>query len=65
MTLNQATWHWKNPLKSVRGKKCRICGKDATCAVLTTAVYPACEDHARAAKLKGYDVVFPESKGSE
>ena len=60
--LHKATGRWNNPLKTIEGKKCKMCGKPATCAVLSLAIYPACEEHARGAEAKGYDVVFPEKK---
>ena len=60
MTLRQAGGRWNNPLKTIEGKKCRVCGKPATHAVLTTSILPACEDCARDAKGLGYDVTGPE-----
>lgn len=58
--LHRAASRWYNPLKTISGKDCKICGKPATCAVLTYAIHPACLQHAKRAEQLGYDVVYPE-----
>jgi hypothetical protein len=55
----KATSAWRDPLKTIKGKRCRICGEPATCAILTLNVGAACESHAKRAKELGYEVIFP------
>jgi len=59
MTLNRAGGRWKNPIKTIEGKKCLVCGKPATHAVLTTSILPACAECAELALYFGYDIAGP------
>lgn len=54
-----------NPLKRIAGKKCKMCGKPATCAILTTTAGAACYEHAKQAEHMGYEVIYPENKVGE
>lgn len=57
--FRKATSAWRDPLKTIKGKRCRICGESTTCAVLSLKVGPACDEHGKRAQALDYQVEFP------
>ena len=57
MRQAKSTRAFSNPLKYIKGKACKRCGKPATAAIVNFSIMPACDDCAKDAKQLGYDVV--------
>lgn len=63
--FQKATSVWRDPLAHIKGRNCPLCGRPATCAVLTTVVRLACREHAQQAERYGYDVIFGDDAAQQ